>query len=122
MTKEEIIKGWIDKSKNVVNSNAFKGDKDNPPFFLIYINSLNKYDIEDLSDMMFPFAVHYRFNLKTGDLKEMPISIKEPFVSPDVLTHGWIDTMMAHLYEAPADNYFYVKDNSDCLLINIGII
>ena len=57
MTKEEIIKGWINKSeciKNVINSDKFKGDKDNPPFFLVYIDAHSKDDIADLCDIAFP--------------------------------------------------------------------
>ena len=122
MTKEEIIKGWINKSeyiKNVINSDKFKGDKDNPPFFLVYIDAHNKDDIADLCDIAFPVRAHYKFDLQTGKLEELDETVKYPFIEVHQ-TENWINSMLNHLYEAPNANYF--KDGDSIVLTDTAIL
>ena len=112
MTKEEIIKKWIDDFNGVVDLDTFTGDKNDPPFFLVYINSLNRYRISDLSDMVFPVRLNLRFDLKTQAFEELEETIKEPFIPLTYLfKSSWLETMMGHLYESYSDNYFSDGNN-----------
>lgn len=120
MTKEEIIQKWINDSNGVVDLDTFTGDKNDPPFFLVYINSLNRYEISDLSDMAFPVCLHLRFDLKTQTFEELEETIKEPFIPfTCLLRSSWLDTMLYHLYESYSDNYFTDGNNRILTVTNM---